>query len=105
MKLKSLLVEILGKLNLNKDFKIKVKPLKKKIASISPKTGTIYLNKTCLEVLTEEEIKFILAHELLHLKYGKFHTYKFERELQNLFNKDLTYSINRKIKIKFSLSL
>ncbi len=98
MELRKLLEEVLGKLGLEGEFRIKVKPFKRKIASISHRTRTIYINKTCVEVLTEEEIKFVLAHELLHLKHGKFHTFKFEQELKKLFNKDLTYSISWKVK-------
>jgi predicted metal-dependent hydrolase len=98
MELDKLLKEVSDKLNLKGEFRIKVKPFKRKIASISHKTGTIYINKTCLEVLTEEEIKFVIAHELLHLKHGKIHTLKFEQELRSLFSKDLTRSINWKIK-------
>ena len=68
MKLKRLLVRIAEELNLDRDFKIKVKPFKRKLASISPKTWTIHLNTSCLDILTEVERKFIIAHELLHLK-------------------------------------
>jgi predicted metal-dependent hydrolase len=98
MELKKLLKEVSEKLNLKGEYKIKVKPFKRKIASISHKTGTVYINKTCLEILTEEEIKFVIAHELLHLKHGKFHTLKFEQDLRCLFTEDLTHSINWKIK-------
>ena len=101
MKLKRLLGEVSERLNFRRDVKIRVKPLKGKVASISHRSGTIYLNKKCLEVLTEEEIKFVLAHELLHLKHGRFHTEKFERELRSLFNKDLTKTINGKMLKKF----
>lgn len=100
MELKDLLREVLKRLNLRRDIRIRVKPLKGKVASISHRSGTIYLNKRCLEVLTEEEIKFVLAHELLHLKHGKFHTLDFERELIGLFGRDLTPSINRKMLMK-----
>jgi len=98
VELKKLLKEVLEELNLRGEFKVKVKPFRKKIASISHRTRTIYINKTCLEVLTEEEIKFVLAHELLHLKCGKFHTIEFERKLKKLFGKDLTYLVNWKVK-------
>ena len=100
MELKDLLREVLKRLNLRRDIKVRVKPLKGKVASISHRSGTIYLNKRCLEVLTEEEIKFVLAHELLHLKHGKFHTLSFEEELKNLFGKDLTKEINKKFAAK-----
>jgi len=97
MRVRELLKEVLKELNINRKVKIKVKPLKRKIASISPKKGTIYINKRCLKILTDEEIKFVIAHELLHLEHGKFHTEKFERELIGLFGKDLTPLINQKM--------
>ena len=97
MKLKRLLGEVSKSLNLRGNVKIRIKPLKGKVASISHRSRTIYLNKKCLEVLTEEEIKFVLAHELLHLKHGRFHTLRFEKELIGLFGRDLTPLINRKM--------
>lgn len=97
MELKNLIGELSEKLNLDREIKIIVKPFKRKIASISHKTGTLYLNQLCLEILTEEEIKFVLAHELLHLKHGKYHTVKFEQELKKLFKIDLTETIELKL--------
>jgi len=100
MKLKQLLREVSEMLNFRRDVKVRVKPLKGKVASISHRSRTIYLNKKCLQVLTEEKIKFVLAHELLHLKHGKFHTLRFEKELIGLFGRDLTPLINRKMSRK-----
>ena len=100
MKLKRLLGEVSERLNFQGNVKIRIKPLKGKVASISHRSRTIYLNKKCLEVLTEEEIKFVLAHELLHLKHGRFHTLRFEKELIGLFGRDLTPLINRKMSMK-----
>ncbi|WP_457613972.1 M56 family metallopeptidase [Methanocaldococcus sp.] len=92
MKDRKMLNEILNntinELNLNDkkaDIKIKIKPLKRKIASISLINKTIYINKNILPYLSDEEIRFILAHELLHLKYGKYHINEFEEELLFLF--------------------
>ena len=89
--LNEILDNIMNELNLtDKNIRIKIKPLKRKIASISLKNKTIYINKNILPYLDNEEIKFILTHELLHLKYGKYHINEFEEELLFLFpNKEI----------------
>ncbi len=87
-KINDILNNTIRELNLNDkkaDIKIKIKPFKRKIASISLTNKTIYINKNVLPYLTDEEIKFIFAHELLHLKYGKYHINEFENELLFLF--------------------
>ncbi|AAB99223.1 TPA: M48 family metallopeptidase [Methanocaldococcus jannaschii] len=86
--LNEILSNTINELNLNDkkaNIKIKIKPLKRKIASISLTNKTIYINKNILPYLSDEEIRFILAHELLHLKYGKYHINEFEEELLFLF--------------------
>jgi len=94
----SLLISDLKRvLKVDRPIKVKVKSFKTKVASISHKSGTIYINKLCLEHLTEKEIKFILAHEILHLKHGKFHTKTFKKELIELFGEDLHAEIENKL--------
>ncbi|WP_281033980.1 YgjP-like metallopeptidase domain-containing protein [Methanotorris igneus] len=64
---------------------MKTRPYKRKIASISYTTKTIYINKNLINDFNEDEIKYIIAHELLHLKFGKFHTLKFNNALYEPF--------------------
>jgi predicted metal-dependent hydrolase len=95
--LDKILINTINELNLNDkkaNIKIKIKPLKRKIASISLTNKTIYINKNILPYLSDEEIRFILAHELLHLKYGKYHINEFEEELLFLFPNKETLLIN-----------
>ena len=92
--------ELLKKISLNRKIKVKVKPMKRKIASVSHLKGIVYINSRCLEVLNREELLFVIAHELLHLKHGRFHTLAFEEELKSLFGKDLTKEINKKLSAK-----
>jgi predicted metal-dependent hydrolase len=95
--LDKILINTINELNLNDkkaNIKIKIKPLKRKIASISLTNKTIYINKNILPYLSDEEIRFILAHELLHLKYGKYHINEFEEELLFLFPNKETLLMN-----------
>ncbi|MEO0170409.1 MAG: M56 family metallopeptidase [candidate division WOR-3 bacterium] len=96
--LRKLLEEVKEKLGLKDKVYLRVKPLKRSIAIISLKTKRITINKNILNIFTKDEIKYILAHELLHLKYGKTHTLEMDRELENLFGKDVKPSILKKIK-------
>ncbi len=99
-RLNKLLEDVKKELNLNYNIKIRIKPQKRKIASISLTNKIIYINKNLLPHLNEEEIKFILAHELLHLKYGKYHTNEFEQELSSLFPNKETLLMNIINKLK-----
>ncbi|RUM44097.1 MAG: M48 family peptidase [Desulfurobacterium sp.] len=78
--------------------KVKFKPFKKKIASVSLTNRVIYLNSRVVSKLTRKELEFLIAHELLHLKHGLFHSEEFEKELKNLFEskEELEIGILRK---------
>ncbi len=64
---------------------VRVLPLKRTLASISFRTRTIRLNAHFIKLLTEEELRYVLAHELLHLKYGKVHSIAMRQELLKHF--------------------
>ncbi|WP_456420080.1 YgjP-like metallopeptidase domain-containing protein [Methanocaldococcus infernus] len=102
MELNKILKELMYHLDVKHDIKIKTKPYKRKIASISYTNKTIYINKNLINDLSEDELKYIIAHELLHLKFGRFHTLKFDDTLYKLFpnKKEIDKKLIRKIKTK-----
>ncbi len=57
-------------------------PFKRKKASVSLRKKEVRLNSALLKVLCPEEVRIILAHELLHLKYGVYHSREFEEALK-----------------------
>ncbi|WP_423792281.1 M48 family metalloprotease [Methanocaldococcus indicus] len=81
--LSELVEELCLTLDIKYNVKIKTKHYKRKIATVSLKDKIIYINKSLVNKLSKEELKFIIAHELLHLKYGKYHI--FDNELKKLF--------------------
>ncbi len=82
---KDLLLEAKKELKIDEDIKLTIRPMKKKIASISLTNKNLSINKNFLENASLEEVKYVIFHELLHLKYGVFHTYKFKNELRKYF--------------------
>jgi len=66
--------------------KLVLYPMKYKVASISLKTGVIRLNKNLLELFTDEELYYILIHELLHIKHATLnHGEEFYKSLYTLY--------------------
>lgn len=96
-RLEKILNELKEKIGLEEKIQIRFKKFKRKIASISLTKKVIYLNSLFLNLLSEEEVKYLIAHELLHLKYGIIHTPKFEKELIGLCGKDLSERILMKV--------
>ena len=80
--------------------KVKVRPLKTSIARVSFKYGTITLDPAVLN-LEEEEIFYILVHELAHLKAGtSYHSSSFWREVEKAFPGERAKEMEDKIMMK-----
>jgi len=69
------------KINIYKNFNLKVKLMKSRFGSYSLKTNTICLN-LCLVKYNEEVIKSVLYHELCHMRYMNH-----QNEFYNILNK------------------
>ena len=82
---KKLLYEAKKELGIEENVNIIIRPMKKKIASISLINKNLSIDKHFLEKASIEEVKYVIFHELLHLKHGIFHTYKFKEELKKYF--------------------
>jgi predicted metal-dependent hydrolase len=64
-------------LGIRDDVKVRVRRFRTKAASSNIKTRTIYINKDLLD-LGEDIIKYLLLHELLHIKLqSKYHDERF----------------------------
>jgi len=92
----TILCKLKAKIGVKENIKVKLRPFKRKLASVSLTRKVIYLNSKIVDKLTDEELEYLIAHELLHLKHGIFHTAEFEEELKNLFKEDLQLEILRK---------
>jgi predicted metal-dependent hydrolase len=78
---KQILEEYKKKLGINEDVKVKIRRYKTKSAFINLKTKTIYINESLLD-LGEEVIRYLILHELIHLKLNsKYHIAEFNKTL------------------------
>ena len=97
-KLEKLVKELSDEIGIEGGVKIKLKKFKTKLASVSLSKRVIYINSELVKELSDKEIRYLIVHELLHLKYGIFHTAKFHEELLKLCGEDLHFSIVEKHK-------
>ena len=84
-------------LNYNRKIHVRLKPYKTKAASANLSKSIITINKHLANA--EEEItKYLVLHELIHLKLGTTtHNRAFNKVLRNFFNKEDIERIRDKI--------
>ena len=80
--------ELQAKIGIDGKVTFRLKPMKKKVASVSLTKMEIRINKNLLSKMDEMELRKVIAHELLHIKHGIYHTKKFEEELRKILRGD-----------------
>ena len=76
---------------------VRIRHLKASIAKTSFKDGVITLDPVVLK-LEKEEILYILAHEIAHLKSGTpYHTQSFWSEIEKIFPKEKVEEMEKRI--------
>ena len=97
-KLKSLLKELMQKMEIKENVRLKIVPMKYKIASFSFHTNTLRLNKRIISILNTEEVKYILTHELVHAKIKSlYHGRLFQKELEKYYNIEEIQKLEKQI--------
>ncbi len=98
-RLRRLLNEALDLVGIEKDnIRLVLYPMKRKIASVSLRTRIIRLNKNIVWELDNEDLKYILVHEVIHLKIGSTtHNERFWQELLRLYPRERVKEIENKI--------
>lgn len=96
--LKKTLKELVQRIGIKEDVKLKILPMKQKIASLSFSTKTLKLNQKVIKFLDDKQLKYILLHELIHLKikdvnHGSF----FFRELEKYCTLEEIYNLETKL--------
>jgi len=87
------------------EVRVKVKPLKTSIARVSFRHGTITVDPSVLN-LSEEEILYILVHELAHLKAGTvYHSSLFWEVVSQVFPKEIAVEMEDRIILKLRKKL
>lgn len=86
---RKILKEVIEELGLNEKIRLRRVPMKRKIASFSFKTNILRLNKNLLDLISEEELRYIIRHELVHAKVKDAnHGDEFTRELQKFYTEN-----------------
>jgi len=99
--IKSILEELKTTLNLKDDIKLELRPMKTKAASTSLKRKTIRLNKNLIPNINHETIRYLILHELTHIKLNTIHhTKDFYDIIYSVINKDAVKEIEEKILTK-----
>ncbi|ADC66325.1 conserved hypothetical protein [Ferroglobus placidus DSM 10642] len=81
--------EIVKELGLE-GIRIRIVPMKRKIASFSFKTKTLRVNRRVTELLDYELVRYIILHELVHFKINDAnHGKRFLKNLGNITPKKM----------------
>jgi len=103
--IKRLLEEAKKKLGIKEELRVILQPMKRKIASVSLKNKTIRINKAIIHTLNEEQMRYILVHELIHYKLKHYsHDNSFMNELRQFYDEDEIETIERSILSKIITS-
>jgi len=82
----------------NENVRIVLCPMKRKIASISLRTRIIRLNKNVIPKLSDEVIRYLLVHELIHFKIKTLaHNSAFLEELERVYPTEKRQEIENQI--------
>ncbi len=107
--LRTLLDELISLVNINHPVYIRRIAFKRQIASVSFRNNFIRLNKHLANKLDPELLKYILLHELIHLKLGHpYHDKNFYQALNHYLPKPIKwydYKISQFFDIKQSFIL
>ena len=92
-----ILAEYMPQLGINFEVKVKLRNYKTRSAFCNLKTNTIYLNTALLD-LGEEVARYLLLHELLHIKQGKrYHNDEFYKLLYKFIPPEKVETIQEQI--------
>ncbi len=85
-RIKTLLERAKQAVGVEDNIKLVLYPMKYKVASISLRNKTIRLNKNLLELFDENELCYVLVHELIHIKHSTLnHGEEFYKALYKSF--------------------
>jgi len=99
--LKSIMRELKTTLNLEDDIKLELRPMKTKAASTSLKRKIIRLNKNLIPNISHEAIRYLILHELIHIKLNTIHhTKDFYDIIYSMIGKDAVKEMEEKILTK-----
>jgi predicted metal-dependent hydrolase len=92
-----ILAEYMSQLGIGEEVKVKLKNYKVRSAFCNLRTRTIYLNSILVD-LGEEAIRYLLLHELIHIKQGnRYHNNEFYRLLYKFIPPEKVDAVRERI--------
>jgi predicted metal-dependent hydrolase len=92
-----ILAEYMSQLGIGEEVKVKLKNYKVRSAFCNLRTRTIYLNSILVD-LGEEAIRYLLLHELIHIKQGnRYHNDEFYRLLYKFISPEKVDAVRERI--------
>jgi len=97
-RIKDLTTEVMKELGINEKINIELRPMKKKIASYSFTTKTLRINTIVVRKLNDDQLKYVITHELIHVKTGSvYHGKEFIKELNKVYSDSESENIELEI--------
>ena len=97
-KYRNMLEDAKKQFGIKDDIKLGFSSMKTEAASISLRTNVIRLNKNIINDLSDEEVKYLIYHELTHyVTKSKYHNYKFYKILYSKIPEDEAKKMDAKI--------
>ncbi len=97
-RVKSLLKQAKRALEIDDSVRLILYPMKYKVASVSLKTKTIRLNKNLIRLFTDDELRYILVHELIHVKLTTLnHGEEFYKLLRSFYSPEKSEGLENRI--------
>ena len=97
--LRELVVQLAEKVGLKRKVYIRRTDFKRQVASVSFRKNIVRVNKKIFAVNDLEIIKYVILHELVHLKFNHpYHNEEFFAEMGKLLSKDISWYDKRLLK-------
>jgi len=82
----------------DEDIKVVLVPMKTKIATTSLRNKTIRLSRDYIKYLDDDEILYLLVHELVHHKIRSVHhDDRFQREIERVYPGNAVWDMRNRI--------
>ena len=97
-RIRLLFKELSDQLGINDRVRLELRFMRTKAASVSIRRKVVRLNKGLIEKLQEDSLKYLILHELVHLKLQTtYHDEKFYNLIHSIFDENKTKELEGEI--------
>lgn len=90
--IKKIINSISQEMKIKKQLFVRVVPFRRKIASVSFASGKLRLNRDFVKLANISLLKYIIIHELVHVKLGHhYHNDEFYKEMNKYLEQDIDF--------------